>query len=71
MRYGTYAPFEKLAADEQIGKGFDQRFATDPCVINGIEFTGPKNETKIYDVVAKLPDGTSYKIDQTGEIKTF
>ena len=71
LRYGSYAPFQQIAEDETLGPGFDQRFAADIPVIDGITFTGPQGESKLFDIVAKLPDGTSYAVDQTGEVRAL
>jgi type II secretory pathway pseudopilin PulG len=68
-RYGKYVPLSTLAADEQIGRVFDQRFAEDTCIVEGVVFKGPTGESTIYDIVAELPDGTRYKVDQTGVVK--
>ena len=66
--HGTYAPLSKLAADEQIGRDFDQRFSSDESTVEGIVFRGPATEAKIFDIIATLPDGSRYKIDQTGTL---
>ena len=71
LRYGTYAPLKKISEDETLGRDFDQRFAADVPNIDGIAFTGPQNESKVFDIVAKLPDGTSYVVDQTGEVRAL
>lgn len=68
MRNGTYAPLAKLAEDEIIGVGFDGRFAVEEPNVNGVKYTGPTTEAKIFDIVAEFPDGTKYKIDQTQKI---
>lgn len=71
LHYGTYAPFSKLAADEVIGKDFDTRFKEDEVEVKGIKFQGPKTEAKIFDIIAELPDGARYHVDQSGEIRAF
>ena len=68
MRNGTYAPLAKLAEDEIVGLGFDGRFAVAEPKVNGVKYTGPANEAKIFDIVAEFPDGTKYKIDQTQKV---
>jgi len=66
--HGTYAPFSKLASDERLGPSFDQRFATNDCVVNGVTFSGPASETNSYVITATLPDGSRYKVDPTGTV---
>jgi competence protein ComGC len=66
--HGTYAPLSKLAADERIGRTFDQRFNEDENTVEEVVFRGPTVEAKIFDIIARLPDGSRYKIDQTGTI---
>jgi Tfp pilus assembly protein PilE len=67
-RNGNFARLSVLAADPVIKERFDQRFATDTSVVEGIIFRGPAKEGIIYDITAELPDGARYKIDQTGRI---
>lgn len=71
LRYGTYAPLSKIAQDESIGRDFDTRFAEDEVEVNGIKFKGPTAEAKIFDIIAELPDGAAYRVDQSGEIRAF
>jgi type II secretory pathway pseudopilin PulG len=71
LRYGTYAPLSKIAADETIGRDFDMRFSEDEVEVNGIKFTGPKSEAMIFDIIAELPDGAKYRVDQSGEVRAF
>jgi len=71
LHYGTYAPLSKLAEDEVVGKDFDTRFTEDEVTVEGITFTGPRAEAKIFDIIAELPDGTSYRVDQSGEVRAF
>lgn len=66
--HGTYARLSVLANDEQLGPTFDQRFAADECVVNNVTFNGPSGETTSYVITATLPDGTRYKVDQTGNV---
>lgn len=65
---GTYAPLSVLATDEQVGASYDQRFAYDESVVEGVVFRGPTTETKIYDIVAEMANGLKYRVDQTGTI---
>lgn len=67
-RNGTYAPLSVLAADSLIGRTYDQRFAQDQSVVEGVVFTGPTEQTGHYQIVAELEDGTRYRIDQTGNV---
>jgi hypothetical protein len=67
-RYGTYAPLSKIAADPELGGDFDQRFAVDQPEVNGIRFIGPMQEALIFEVTATLPDGTRYRVDQSGVV---
>ncbi|MCB1217158.1 prepilin-type N-terminal cleavage/methylation domain-containing protein [bacterium] len=65
-----YVPFSVLAEDEQVRSNFDLRFKSDVSIVEGIKFTGPLEEQKnFYVIFAELPDGTKYKVDQTGEIR--
>ncbi len=66
---GNYAPFSMLAEEEQIRDNFDLRFKSDVCVVEGIKFSGPMESQKYYVIIAELPDGTKYRVDQTGEIR--
>jgi len=66
--HGNYAPLSALAADEMLGPSFDQRFARDQSVVNDVTFTGPADEAKSYTIIAELPDGSRYKIDQSGAV---
>jgi hypothetical protein len=66
--HGSYAPLSTLAADEMLGPSFDQRFARDQSVVNDVVFTGPAEEAKSYTIFAELPDGSRYKIDQSGAV---
>jgi len=65
---GKFAPFEQLAADPTIGPRFDQRFAKNQPVVGEVTFFGPIAEGPTFEIVAKLPDGSNYKINQAGEI---
>ena len=67
-RNGTFAPLSVLAVDETIQQDYDPRFSTDTSVVEGIIFRGPQREGVIFDIIAELPDGSRYKIDQTGKI---
>lgn len=67
-RTGKFAPLSMIAADEDMKQDFDPRFATDTSVVEGIIFRGPQREGVIFDIIAELPDGSRYKIDQTGKI---
>ena len=76
VRYGTYAPLTKIAEDPAIGKTFDQRFAVEAPVVDGVVYTGPQKEATVFDIVAEIPktderDAIKYKIDGTGEVKTL
>jgi type II secretory pathway pseudopilin PulG len=66
--HGTYAPISTIAADPIVGKNFDQRFTQDENLVNEVRFTGPTSEGRIYDIIAVLPDGTRYKVNQTGQV---
>lgn len=66
--HGVYAPFKKIAEDEVLGRTFDQRFAQEPAVVQGITFIGPLIEGPVFDLVARLPGGVVYRITPTGEI---
>jgi type II secretory pathway pseudopilin PulG len=66
--HGVYAPLKNLAEDEQIGRTFDRRYALENPVVDEIAYRGPTGEGPIYDIVASLPDGTRYKVDQTGKV---
>lgn len=66
--HGTYAPFSELATDERLGPTFDQRFANDECTVNDVTFSGPVGEVKSYVITAALPDGSRYRVDQTGTV---
>ncbi len=67
-RTGSFAPLSVLAVDENMKQDYDQRFATDTSVVEGVIFRGPQREGVIFDIIAELPDGSRYKIDQTGRI---
>ena len=67
-RYGKYAPLSTLAKDPVIARDFDQRFAADNPSVDDVTFRGPTGEGPIFDIVATLPDGSRYKVDQTGRI---
>jgi len=76
VRYGTYAPLQTIAQDEAIGRDFDQRFAVESPVVDGVLYTGPQKEASIFDIVAEIPatddrDAIKYKIDGTGEVKSL
>jgi type II secretory pathway pseudopilin PulG len=66
--HGVYAPFSAISQDPIIGKRFDKRFAEDKPVVGDVSFDSPKGDGPIFEVVATLPDGTRYRIDQTGTI---
>jgi type II secretory pathway pseudopilin PulG len=66
--HGTYAPLSVLANDERLGPTFDQRFALNESVVENVVFSGPSAEGSSYAIIAKLTDGSRYKIDQTGNI---
>jgi len=66
--HGNYAPLSAIAEDERLGPGFDQRFAFNESVVNNVVFSGPTTEDKSYTIVATLPDGSRYKIDQSGQV---
>jgi prepilin-type N-terminal cleavage/methylation domain-containing protein len=70
-QHGKYMPFSELAKDAELGPGFDQRFASDMPVVQGVRFSFPNAGSSMLEITALLPDGTSYIIDQRGEIKTF
>lgn len=67
-RHGSYATFTELAEEPELGKNFDRRFANESPLIEGISFRGPAGSGPIYDIIATLPDGSRYKVDQTGKI---
>lgn len=67
-RYGKYAPLSTIAKDPALGKDFDARFASDNPTVENISFRGPAAEGPIFDITATLPDGSRYKIDQTGRV---
>jgi Tfp pilus assembly protein PilE len=67
-RHGQYAPLSVLAEDSYVGPTFDRRFAEDRVEVNGVIFDGPTREAAIYDIVATLPDGSRYRVDQTGRV---
>lgn len=69
--HGEYAPFSELARDPVVGIGFDKRFDKDEAQVDGITFTGPKTRGRIFDIVAKLPNNTRYRVDQTGVITSM
>ncbi len=69
--HGEYAPFSEIAKDSAIGVGFDKRFDKDEAQVDGITFTGPLTKSRIFDIVAKLPNGTRYRVDQTGVITSM
>jgi Tfp pilus assembly protein PilE len=69
--HGEYAPFSEIAKDPAVGVGFDKRFERDDAQVDGIDFSGPKSKGRIFDIVAKLPNGTRYRIDQTGVITSM
>jgi type II secretory pathway pseudopilin PulG len=66
--HGNYAPLSTLANDERLGPTFDQRFAFDESLVNNVVFSGPTGEERTYTIVAELPDGSRYKIDQSGAV---
>lgn len=66
--HGNYAPLSTLAEDERLGPTFDQRFAFNESVVNNVVFSGPTTEDRTYTIVATLPDGSRYKIDQSGAV---
>jgi type II secretory pathway pseudopilin PulG len=70
-QHGEYAPFSVLAKEASGGTPFDKRFESDNPQVDGISFTGPRVKAKIFDIIAKLPNGTQYRIDQTGVIKSM
>ena len=67
-RHGQYVPLSTLAEDPNIGPTFDRRFADDRVEVSGVIFDGPTREAAIYDIVATLPDGSRYRVDQTGRV---
>jgi Tfp pilus assembly protein PilE len=69
--HGEYAPFTELSADPEVGVDFDKRFNKDMPLVDNISFTGPSAKSKIFDIVAKLPNGTTYRVDQSGVIKAM
>ena len=66
--HGVYTTFINISKDPVIGKRFDKRFAEDKPVVGDVSFDSPKGDGPIFEVVATLPDGTRYRIDQTGTI---
>jgi type II secretory pathway pseudopilin PulG len=64
--HGKYAPFGDIAKDQQMGRTFDRRFASERPVVNGVTFEGPVGGQAL--IYATLPDGSKYRIDQTGEV---
>src|SRR4051794_10088949 len=63
--HGKYAPLSKLAAEPELARSFDKRFAKDDVEVEGVKFSGPKAEAATYEIVATLPKETGrYKIDQ-------
>lgn len=68
-QHGRYAPLSEIAADERIGARFDRRFASDNPLVGGVTFNGPQKSGVTYNIIAVLPDGSRYQIDQTGEVK--
>jgi Tfp pilus assembly protein PilE len=69
--HGEYAPFTELAADPEVGANFDKRFNNAQPLVDNITFTGPTTKSKIFDIVAKLPNGVTYRVDQSGVIKAM
>jgi Tfp pilus assembly protein PilE len=67
-RNGKYAPLSTLAKDPTIAKDFDKRVASDNPTVEDITFRGPTSAGPIFDIVATRPDGSRYKVDQTGRI---
>jgi type II secretory pathway pseudopilin PulG len=70
-RHGKYAPFSEIAKDPELGGAFDPRFANDTPVVEGVKFSFPNAGGSMLEITALLPDGTSYIIDQRGEVKQF
>jgi type II secretory pathway pseudopilin PulG len=70
-RQGKYVPFSQLAKDPELGPAFDTRFASDMPVVQGVRFSFPNAGGAMLEITAQLPDGTSYIIDQRGEVKQF
>jgi type II secretory pathway pseudopilin PulG len=67
--HGKYAPLSKVAADPQLAKEFDKRFAKDDVEVEHVKFSGPKVEAITYEIVAILPnDAGRYKVDQSGQV---
>ena len=69
-RHGEYGTLLEIAKDPSLGKDFDKRFAVEKPLVNGVSFTGPVSKGSTFVITATLADGTKYRIDQTGEIKT-
>lgn len=67
--HGEYAPFSMIAEEPTIRDTFDLRFDSDVSIVEGIKFSGPTEPQKYYVIYAELPDGTRYKVDQTGEVR--
>ena len=67
--HGKYAPFSMLAEDPQVKINFDMRFKSDVSIVEGIKFSGPMESQNYYVVIAELPDGTKYRVDQTGDVR--
>jgi prepilin-type N-terminal cleavage/methylation domain-containing protein len=67
--HGQFAPLKVLAADPEVGKDFDKRFAADQPVIDGVQYLGPQMEGFTFEVLAILPEESGrYKVDQTGKV---
>jgi prepilin-type N-terminal cleavage/methylation domain-containing protein len=66
--HGTYTSLKQLGQDPQLGPGFDPRYAAENPVVDGITYRGPDGDGPIYDIIATLPDGSRYKVDQTGKV---
>lgn len=64
--HGKYVLFSDIAKDPQLGRTFDRRFASERPVVNGVTFEGPVGHQAL--IYATLPDGSKYRIDQTGEV---
>lgn len=70
-RHGVYTTLSKISQDEELGPDFDQRFAAEKPVVNGVTYLGPQADGQYYEIIAVLPDGSRYSVNSTGEIRSL
>jgi prepilin-type N-terminal cleavage/methylation domain-containing protein len=67
--HGKYGTFSLMAEDPQLRGNYDMRFKSNVSIVEGIKFSGPLEPQNYYVIIAELPDGTKYRVDQTGDVR--